>query len=139
MREAELEAEELSLFAIRDWAGRHPDRLGEYLDRNDSFVFFTPIEGNPRGSLGLEVAAGRTLATDKSLFPRGALTWVHASLPTDGSGRRRFDRFLLDQDTGGAIRTAGRADIYLGVGEEAEQMAGRTRSEGQLYYLFLSE
>ena len=139
VREAELEAEELSLFAIRDWAGRHPDRLGEYLDRNDSFVFFTPIEGNPRGSLGLEVAAGRTLATDKSLFPRGALTWVHASLPTDGSGRRRFDRFLLDQDTGGAIRTAGRADIYLGVGEEAEQMAGRTRSEGQLYYLFLSE
>jgi membrane-bound lytic murein transglycosylase A len=48
------------------------------------------------------------------------------------------NRFLFDQDTGGAIRTAGRADIYLGIGPEAEELAGRTRVEGQLYYLFLA-
>jgi membrane-bound lytic murein transglycosylase A len=44
---------------------------------------------------------------------------------------------MLDQDTGGAIRTAGRADIYLGVGPNAERLAGSTKVEGQLYYLFL--
>ena len=48
-----------------------------------------------------------------------------------------FTQMMLDQDTGGAIRTAGRADIYLGVGHVAERMAGTTRSEGQMYYLFL--
>jgi membrane-bound lytic murein transglycosylase A len=44
---------------------------------------------------------------------------------------------MLDQDTGGAIRTAGRGDLYLGIGDEAESRAGTTRVEGQMYYLFL--
>ena len=72
------------------------------------------------------------MATDKSLFPRGAL--VYASGP---EGASPVNRFLFDQDTGGAIRTAGRADLYLGIGPEAEELAGRTEIEGQLYYLFL--
>ena len=46
---------------------------------------------------------------------------------------------MMDQDTGGGIRTAGRADIYLGIGDDAESIAGNTLVEGQLYYLFLKE
>lgn len=132
---------EVSLSSLREWARTTPiDEVMAQLHKNDSYVFFTPIEGNPRGSLGVEVTAGRTLATDKSLFPRGAVTFVQARVPTaDGKDQQTFDRFMLDQDTGGAIRTAGRADIYLGVGDLAEARAGYTRSEGQLYYLFLSD
>ena len=48
-----------------------------------------------------------------------------------------MNRFFFDQDTGSAIRTAGRADLYIGIGPEAEELAGRTKIEGQLYYLFL--
>jgi membrane-bound lytic murein transglycosylase A len=135
----ELEADgkitrgEASLRAIRAWAASAPpEERQEYLERNQSYVFFTPIEGNPHGSLDVEVTAGRSLATDKALFPRGAL--VYAAGPEDAS---IVNRFLFDQDTGGAIRSAGRADIYLGIGPEAEELAGRTRVEGQLYYLFL--
>lgn len=50
-----------------------------------------------------------------------------------------FEQLMFDQDTGGAIRTAGRADLYLGVGPSAESRAGVTRQEGQLLYLFLRE
>jgi membrane-bound lytic murein transglycosylase A len=124
---------EANLQAIRAWArGASPEELQEYLDRNQSYVFFTPIDGNPHGSLDVEVTAGRTIATDKRLFPRAGL--VYASGPADAPS---LNRFLFDQDTGGAIRTAGRADLYLGIGPEAEELAGRTRVEGQLYYLFL--
>ncbi len=42
---------------------------------------------------------------------------------------------MLDQDTGGAIRAAGRCDIYMGIGEHAEQLSGRQLNPGQLYYL----
>jgi membrane-bound lytic murein transglycosylase A len=138
-----MRADQASLAGIRTWARMNPDLVSEYLNRNDSYVFFTQIDGNPRGSLNVEVSAQRTLATDKALFPRGALVYVDATLPLPSaagrSGHTPFRKLMLDQDTGGAIRTAGRADIYLGIGPQAEQRAGATRSEGQLYYLFLEE
>lgn len=137
----ELEADgviprgEASLRTIRAWAASaSPEEVRDYLGRNQSFVFFTPIDANPHGSLDVEVTAGRSLATDKALFPRGAL--VFAAGPP---GESSVNRFLFDQDTGGAIRTAGRADVYLGIGPEAEEAAGSTKIEGQLYYLFLKD
>ena len=139
--EGDGQIERASLQAIRDWAATQPeDVVLEYLHRNASYVFFIPITGNPHGSLDVEVTAERSIATDKSLFPRGAITFVDAKVPgAAGGGEEAFQRFLMDQDTGGAIRTAGRADLYLGIGPEAEGRAGRTKSEGQLYYLFLRD
>jgi membrane-bound lytic murein transglycosylase A len=52
---------------------------------------------------------------------------------------RKFESFALDQDTGGAIRSAGRADIFVGTGPEAEILAGRTQAEGRLYYIFVKD
>lgn len=135
VRDKKLAAGEVSLPRIRQWGKEHPDELPTYLARNASYVFFTPIEGNPRGCLNFEVTPRRSIATDKELFPRAALCFVDAG---DGE-RRQFSSFMFDQDRGGAIRTAGRADVYLGVGPEAEDEAGRTRAEGQLYYFFLNE
>ena len=138
--DGQITREDANLAGLRRWAGRNPSLVQAYLNRNQRYVFFTPIEGNPRGSLNLEVTPGRTLATDKSIFPRGAVCYVETHLPgathTEGE---RVERFLMDQDTGGGIRTAGRADIYLGIGADAERRAGAMRVEGQLYYLFLRE
>jgi membrane-bound lytic murein transglycosylase A len=50
---------------------------------------------------------------------------------------RPIQRFMLDQDTGGAIRAPGRADIYMGEGDDAETLAGGQYAEGRLYYFFL--
>jgi membrane-bound lytic murein transglycosylase A len=56
----------------------------------------------------------------------------------DESGRFRFtERFMLDQDSGGAVRTPGRVDIYFGAGPEAEARAGAQYAQGRLFYLFL--
>jgi membrane-bound lytic murein transglycosylase A len=137
VKDGELTASEVSLPRIRQWAEEHPQKLESFLHRNDRFVFFTELEGAPRGSLNVEVSGGRSLATDKTLFPRGALVLVDASILDERGRETPYRRLMLDQDTGGAIRTAGRADIYLGIGPDAEQRAGRMRSEGQLYYLFL--
>lgn len=136
----ELTASDCNLPALRRWARENPDKVDRFLARNERYVFFTPIDGNPRGSLNVEVTEGRTLATDKTIFPRGGVVFVTTHPP----GARYVDglplsRFLLDQDTGGAIRTAGRADVYFGIGEGAEELAGEMKAEGQLYYLFLDE
>jgi membrane-bound lytic murein transglycosylase A len=137
-RDGKLTEKEANLATMREWAQAHPREATEYMGRNERYVFFTPIQGNPRGSLNVEVTAERSLATDKALFPRGAVTFVDTHVTAGRShGGRPMSKFMLDQDTGGAIRTAGRADIYLGIGQAAERLAGSTKVEGQLYYLFL--
>jgi membrane-bound lytic murein transglycosylase A len=135
----ELPKDGVSLRSIRAWAKAHPDKVETFLDKNDSYVFFTPIDGNPHGSLNVPVTSNRSIATDKRLFPRASIVYVQQRPGTNAPGGAELDHFLLDQDTGGAIRTAGRADVYLGIGPEAESRAGTTRAEGQLYYLFLKD
>lgn len=139
VKDKQLDKDKVSLRAIRVWAKEHPTEVQEYLNRNDSFVFFAPIEGDPHGSLNVPVTANRSLATDKRLFPRGSIVYVQGQPGSGLSEGAAIDHFMFDQDTGGAIRTAGRADIYLGSGERAEAVSGATRVEGQLYYLFVKE
>jgi membrane-bound lytic murein transglycosylase A len=82
----------------------------------------------------------RSIATDKTIFPRAALVFFSTKLPRQLANQiyiDPFSGFALDQDTGGAIRAAGRCDIYLGQGDEAGKLAGQTYQEGRLYYLFL--
>jgi membrane-bound lytic murein transglycosylase A len=136
-----LPADGLNLQRIRDWAETAPpEQVQEYLNRNPSYVFFQPIEGTPHGSLDVPVSARRSIATDKTIFPRASICFVEAELPgADPRERIPMHQFLMDQDTGGAIRTAGRTDLYMGIGPDAEAQAGRIKSEGQLYYLFLKK
>jgi membrane-bound lytic murein transglycosylase A len=46
-------------------------------------------------------------------------------------------RYVVDQDTGGAIIGAGRVDVFMGTGKQAGEKAGLVNSTGQLYYLLL--
>ena len=43
--------------------------------------------------------------------------------------------FVLPQDTGAAIKGAGRADLFWGNGHYAETAAGNMKEQGQLYFL----
>jgi membrane-bound lytic murein transglycosylase A len=134
-----LAEDELSLEEVRAHFDAHPEDLDPYLRRNPRFVFFRQVESTdwPTGSLGVKVTPLRTLATDKGVFPAGGVV-LCVTYTSDASGRmRRFEQIMLDQDTGGAIRTAGRADIYYGIGPGAEALAGNQYAEGRLYYLFL--
>lgn len=123
------------------WAERHPDRFDRYAFQNKRYTFFTPIEGTPHGSLDVPVTPYRSLATDKRggpLFPPGTACVAQTRISTGiSNSTRTFEQLMFDQDTGGGIRTAGRADIYVGIGDQAGEVAGRTQNEGQLYYLFL--
>lgn len=137
--DGELAEDQLNLKDVRAYFRSHPDRTAEYLQRNPRFVFFRLDDGSewPMGSLGVKVTPLRSIATDKGMFPPGGVTLVVTRL-ADETGRFRYsEEFMLDQDAGGAIKTPGRADIYFGVGPEAEVRAGAQYSEGRLFYLFL--
>ncbi|MEA3366737.1 MAG: MltA domain-containing protein, partial [Planctomycetota bacterium] len=124
-----------------DYFNAHPDQVQPYTWRNPRYVFFAPIEdGRPRGCINEPVTTGRTVATDKEIFPPAALGFLVTELPVKRHGQivtAPYRGFVLDQDAGGAIRAPGRCDLYLGVGDEAGDLAGRAKNEGRLYYLFL--
>jgi len=138
--DGKIPKEKLSLHAMIDYFKLHPDEAGEYIGRNPRFVFFAQSEGGPRGCLNEPVTPRRSIATDKSIFPRACLAFIATKLPwpmKDGIEEMNYTGFALDQDAGGAIRAPGRCDVYMGVGEQAGELAGRTQQEGRLFYLFL--
>lgn len=134
-----MRSDQISLKAMIDYFKARPGEAERYIAQNQRFVFFQMSQGDPRGSLNEPVIAMRTIATDKSIYPRGSLAFLSTELPgiADGTLKRKFTGFALDQDTGGAIRAPGRCDIYMGVGDDAGRRAGHTYQEGRLYYLFL--
>jgi membrane-bound lytic murein transglycosylase A len=145
INDGKIDRDKISLKAMIDYFKQHPDEITRYTWRNPRFVFFARnTDPFPHGSLNEPVYALRSIATDKSIFPRACLAFVATTLPwrDPGSGEigtADFHSFALDQDTGGGIRAAGHCDIYMGIDEngKAADLAGRTVQEGKLYYLFL--
>ena len=129
----------LSLPAIYELHDARPEVVEEAMLTNENFVYFQNYDGAswPSGSLGFKVNSKSSLATDKDVYPPGCVCLVDTSGVTVSGVSTPFLRFMVDQDTGGGIRAPGRADIYMGEGDEAETLAGGQYAEGRLLYLFL--
>ncbi len=131
--------EEMSMQAIRRFLEAHPERIDEVLNHNPSYVFFTRKPDGPFGNINVALTPGRSVALDDDLFPKGALCFISTRKPVVQDGRIErwtdMSRFVVNQDTGGAIRGAGRADLFWGRGPYAETAAGHMKHEGELYVL----
>lgn len=128
--DGKLSPNNINLKAMINYFKAHPDEVDVYVNKNPRFVFFKSVKGEPRGSLNEPVTPFRTIATDKTIYPRAMFSFISVDLT-------RPVAFALDQDTGGAIRAAGRCDVYMGIGDHAAELAGGTYREGRLYYLFI--
>ena len=137
----EVPKEKMSMQAIREWLSTHPDRMDEVLFTNDSFVFFKEGKGGPFGCINVAVTPVRSIATDSKLFPKGGLAFIQTALPANmGQPKEAWPRaslFVLNQDTGGAIKGPGRVDLFCGAGDWADYTAGHMVARGQLYFLVL--
>lgn len=144
VKDGKLPLEGLTLPVLIDYFSQFPSELDQYLPRNQSFVFFRETNGAPAtGSLGVPVTAERSIATDKSLMPPGALALIQTRIPypnVQGQLESRWvSRYVLDQDTGSAIKGPGRVDIFMGTGVLAGDRAGVIGGNGNLYYLLLKD
>jgi len=142
IKDSVLPEEGLTLPVVLNYFRSSPEQMNKYLPRNQSFVFFKETYGAPAmGSIGVPVTAERSIATDKSLMPPGGLALINAPIPYPNDTKqlepRMVNRFVLDQDTGSAIRGAGRVDVFMGTGPQAGDRAGLINGTGELYYLLL--
>ena len=132
-----MEYEGMSMQAIKAFLEKNPQHKREVLSPNPSYVFFRPLsaDGGPLGCYEQPVTGGRSIATDRRIFPGLAVTYITGLQPAPGGGQAPLARFALNQDTGGAIRGPGRLDFYFGSGDAAGALAGRMKHVGEMYFL----
>jgi membrane-bound lytic murein transglycosylase A len=135
-----MEREQMSMQGIRRYLSQNPEIMNEVLNHNPSYVFFRILENGPLGNINIPITPERSIALDAKLFPKGALAFISCQRPiVNDQGEiaewEKFSRFVLNQDTGGAIKGSGRADLFWGNGPYAEIAAGHLKHDGELYIL----
>jgi len=133
---------EMSMQRIRAYLNSNPEDVQEILNYNPSYVFFQTEEDGPRGYLDVKLTPERSIALDRRIFPLAGLVYIETVKPlVSGNGEItewiKSNKFVLNHDTGGAIRGPGRADIFWGNGKYAETAAGNMQHKGSLYFLIL--
>lgn len=142
IEEGKISREEMSMQKIRQYLHAHPEEIQRVFDYNPSYVFFKVEPQGPLGNINVKLTPGRSLALDYRLFPPAVLAFAETFKPeVSGAGEIAgwvsCRRFMLNQDTGGAIRGAGRADVFWGNGPYAEIAAGHMKHAGRLFFLVL--
>lgn len=126
---------------LRSMTSRERDQT---LYLNPSYVFFSPSKQRAITSLGIPATPGRTVAVDPRFAPKGALAFLSFQKPVfeprqlygeDPGTFEQTSRFVLDQDSGGAITGTGRVDLFWGRGDDAKRHAGVMQNHARILYL----
>ena len=135
----EIAPEEMSLQALKKYLYAHPEKVKDILTYNQSYTFFREVKEGPLGNIEVPLTPGRSIAMDRNVIPRGGLAFIATGYPPMNDAEQRqprpLKRFAVVQDTGGAIRGHGRADIFWGHGQEAELVAGHMKEQGRIFLL----
>lgn len=133
-------ADRMSLGALKSWLKQNPQKMQDVLWQNRSYVFFRELQGaeaeGPMGVLEIPLSPGRSLAVDTQFHAIGTPVYVAAPEITHlTDDQRPFQRLMIAQDVGSAIRGPERGDIYCGSGDGAGRRAGITKHRGNFYVL----
>ncbi len=133
-------ANRMSLGALKAWLRANPDKMRDVLWQNRSYVFFRELEGDQAksamGVLEIPLTPGRSLAVDTRYHAMGTPVYVASHEITHlTADKRPFERLMIAQDVGSAIRGPERGDIFCGSGDKAGRCAGITKHPGTFYVL----
>ena len=149
-----LPANAMSLQALRKWLRADPARGQKVMWQNASFIFFRELKGpelrgpelkghlskgddadGPMGALEVPLTPGRSLAVDTAYHTLGSPIYVSAPSLKHATKNGGFNRLMVAQDVGSAIKGPERGDIYFGSGAKAGRLAGITKNEGSFFVL----
>jgi len=118
--------------SVRAYLKQNPKLAQELVDNNPRYVFYRESNNfDVIGNMGVPLTQLRSIAMDNSIYTLGTPVFIDTKL-TDG---RKFQRLMIAQDTGGAIKGWVRADIYFGVGPQAFEFAQGQYTQGEKFIL----
>ena len=127
----------VNFFTIRQWLYDNPQEAISMMQNNPSYVFFRKQDKlEVVGSIAAPLTPKRSLAVDNRYIPYGLPLYLETSLPQlPGAPSKPFNRLMIAQDTGGAIKKPVRGDVFFGHGQEAEYLAGFMKQRGRYFLL----
>lgn len=132
-----LEANKVSMQALGKWLRADKSRGQQVMWQNRSFIFFRELDDSegPMGAMSVALTPGRSLAVDTAYHTLG--TPLYVSAPDLGRATKdgSFNRLMVAQDVGSAIKGPERGDIYFGSGDKAGKLAGVTKHPGNFFVL----
>ena len=135
IRQGELKRHRVSMQSIKYWAKKNKRKLQKFLNTNPSTVFFRELPQGlpgPIGALGVPITSERSVAIDRRYIPLGAPIFLSTTEPNSNIS---LDKFMIAQDTGGAINGGVRADFYWGQGKSAGAKAGKMKQSGEIWVM----
>lgn len=130
-----MKKKDVNALSIKEWFKNNPEKVDEILNNNESYVFFKERRDDyVRGAHGSVLTPFRSIAVDYQLMPYGFPFWIETKIEENGK-KSNFNRLVISQDTGSAIKGAVRADIFFGDNERAEELASKMNFKGRYYIL----
>jgi len=132
-----MEKEQVNMASLKAWLqNASAEEARELLWQNPSYIYFRVNEGDgPLGAQGVVLTPERSLAVDPSFVPLGTPVFIKTTLP-DG---QPYQRLMIAQDKGGAIKGPVRGDVFFGAGNVAGEKAGYMKQRGEWYLLLPKE
>ena len=144
LKKGVLPIEKLDWQSIRQWAEKNPEKFRYFLSKNKRYVFFKWEERGPLGCFGQVLVAGVSAAFDRRVVPPALPVVVDMSFPklsnlsqgpkwlTCGN-LERIGLFVMNHDTGSAIKGPFRMDLYTGTGSQAGYLAGHLKHRARMF------
>ena len=109
----------------------------EYIRGSGANLYFKETADHAfHGAQDIKLTAGYSMAIDREWIPLGAPLWVNTSAQLKPNEKTKaFQRLMVAQDVGSAIRGAVRGDLYWGEGQEATNLGKNVRAKGQYWIL----
>jgi membrane-bound lytic murein transglycosylase A len=110
----------------------------EYVKGGRSGLYFRETADHEfHGAQDVTLTPGYSMAIDRSWIPLGTPLWLNTAVQQNFAQRAQlFQRLMIAQDVGSAIRGAVRGDLYWGEGKKATAIGSNVRNTGQ-YWLLL--
>ncbi len=110
----------------------------EYVKGNGSNPSFQETDDQQfHGAQDVALTPGYSMAVDRQWIPLGTPLWLNTEVTQDFSKKSQpFNRLMIAQDIGNAIRGAVRGDMYWGPGSKATKIANNIKNQGS-YWLLL--
>lgn len=138
-----LAADKVSMGGLKRWLKADPERAKHVMWQNASYVFFRELKGadakGPLGAMSAPLTPGRSLAVDPGYHALGMPIYVSGFGMTHVNKAGAFNRLMVAQDVGSAIKGPERGDIYFGSGDAAGRLAGVTKHAGKFIVLLPNE